>query len=75
VAVESKKPYPVTVLRVSPKLIARGAQLWRMWWEKLENCEQSGHFPGYVEGVEDWDDEEQSATLGDWEDDEEESAA
>lgn len=75
VAVESRKPYPVTVLHVSPQLVAKGAGLWRTWWEKLENCEQSNHWPGYVEGVEEWEDEAPSSGLSDWQDEESEDAA
>ncbi len=75
VAVESKAPYPVTVLHVSPEMIAKGAAAWRIWWEKLENCEQSNHWPGYVEGVEEWEDDAPGSGLSDWEDEENEDAA
>ncbi len=56
-------------------MIAKGAQAWRIWWEKLENCEQSNHWPGYTEGVEEWEDEGPRSGLSDWEDEEDEDAA
>lgn len=58
VAVESTAPYPVTVIRVTDKMMAKGERQCRMWFEQLLVCERSGHFPGYVEADVDWDDEE-----------------
>lgn len=58
VAVESVAPYPVTVIRVTDKMIDRGMRQWRVWFEQLLVCEQSGQFPGYVESDVDWDDDD-----------------
>ena len=73
VAVESKKPFNVTTLRVTPEMITKGQKAWRAWWERLEVCEQSNHFPGYSEADIDWVDEEKSG-LSDWEDEDEDAA-
>jgi hypothetical protein len=58
VAVESSPPYPVTVVRVTPKMIDKGARQWRVWFEQLLVCERSGTFPAYVEADVDWDDDD-----------------
>lgn len=55
VAVESAPPYPVTVLRVCPSVLAAGARQWRMWFEMLLVCEQSNHFPAYAQGDVAWE--------------------
>lgn len=65
VAVESTPPFPVTVLRVCKSMLERGQRQWRLWFERLRVCEQSGHFPGYVEGDVDWEDESDDVEL-DW---------
>jgi hypothetical protein len=58
VCVESKAPYPVTVIRVTDKMRKKGARQCRFWLEQLLVCERTGHFPGYVESDVDWDDDE-----------------
>lgn len=58
VAVESSPPYPVTVFRVTERMLARGARAWRVWFEQLLVCERANHFPAYTEADVDWDDEE-----------------
>src|SRR3569832_448308 len=73
VAVAMKAPYPVTELSLTPKKIAEGAKIWRRWWEALEVCEQSDHFPAYSEADVEWDVEEASDPI-DWEDDDDEAA-
>lgn len=73
VAVESTPPYPVTVFRACESILAKGRRQWRLWFETLRVCEQSGRFPGYVESDVDWEDEENDVAL-DWGDDGEEAA-
>ena len=63
--VESTKPYPVTVVKVTDKKRKKGARKCRYWLEQLLVCERTGHFPGYVEGDVEWDDEEEEVEL-DW---------
>lgn len=68
VAVESVAPFCVTTVHVSPTMIAAGARAWRFWWERLQNCEQSNHWPGYSEADEEWeDDAPDSGDAIDWE--------
>jgi hypothetical protein len=68
VVVESSAPYPVTVIRVTDKLREKGLRQCRVWFEQLLVCEQSGHFPGYVEADVDWDDEDGDGL--EWDDEE-----
>lgn len=67
VVVESVAPYPVTVVRVTDKMRDKGMRQCRFWFEQLRVCEQSGHFPGYVEADVDWDDEDEEL---EWDDEE-----
>jgi exodeoxyribonuclease VIII len=55
VAVESTPPHPVTVLRLTDNAIDQGRRLCRIWMERLLSCERANHWPGYVEGVVDFD--------------------
>lgn len=55
VAVETKPPYPVVVLRLTPHVLDLGERLCRLWMEQLLECERSGHWPGYAQGVIDLD--------------------
>lgn len=55
VAVESAAPYPVTVLKLTERAIEKGRALYRLWFEQLINCERSGSWPGYAQGVVDLD--------------------
>lgn len=75
VAVESAPPYPVTILHVCGSMLDKGRRIWRLWFEKALNCEQSGHFPGYVQSILDWEDEEPESDPLDWEDDENDEEA
>lgn len=49
VAVESTKPYPVTVFSLTYELVDRGLRSCRMWMEALNVCEQSKVWPAYAE--------------------------
>lgn len=51
VAVESKRPYAVTVLRVTDEAREQGRKLCRLWMERLLVCEQSNHWPAYVDHI------------------------
>lgn len=55
VAVEQAPPHVVTVFRLTPNLIELGARLWRLWFEQLQVCEASGHYPPYAQSVVDLD--------------------
>lgn len=70
VVVASSAPYVVTVLNVCQSKIKSGHQLWKQWFQTLLACEQSGQFGGYVDGEEDWEEEEEGDGL-DWGSDEE----
>jgi len=69
VAVESTPPYPVTVLRVCDSMLTAGQRQWRLWFERRRVCEETNHFPGYVEGDVDWEDDGGDVEL-DWDDEE-----
>lgn len=56
IAVEMVEPWPVTVLHVTPGMIAAGARQWRSWWEKLRVCEEANHWPAYTEADVEWED-------------------
>lgn len=51
VAVESKRPYAVTVYRMTDDAREAGERLCRAWMERLKVCFESEHYPGYAEGV------------------------
>ncbi len=55
VAAESKRPYPVTVYKLTAAALDQGERQWRAWWEQLMVCEAADHWPGYTEAVEDLD--------------------
>lgn len=51
VAVESTKPYIVTVFRVPPPLIEMGRRQNRHWLDRLAECEKAKSWPGYATGI------------------------
>jgi hypothetical protein len=55
VAVESAKPYIVTVFRVPQSEIDEGRRQNRAWFERLQWCEANGVWPGYATGIVDLD--------------------
>lgn len=55
IAAESAPPYPVTVLRMTPRAMEQGEKLCRVWMERLLACEAVGEWPGYVQGIVDFD--------------------
>jgi exodeoxyribonuclease VIII len=64
VAVESKAPYPCTVLRVSDNLIEQGRQMVASWLERLKVCEDADQWPGYSQSIVDLDAPEDDAVAG-----------
>lgn len=54
-AVESKRPYACTVLRLTDEARERGRKLCRLWFEQLLNCEAANHWPAYVDHIVDLD--------------------
>jgi exodeoxyribonuclease VIII len=59
VCVESSAPHVVTCVRLSPELLNLGRRLLRTWIERLKQCAEANHWPGYVEreyeqGVPEW---------------------
>lgn len=69
IAVESKSPYPVTVINCRPSILEAGRKIWRGWWETLLNCEASDIFPEYAQGDVDWEDTEGADDELEWDDD------
>lgn len=51
VAVESRRPFAVTVLRVTDEAREQGMRLCRAWFEQLLVCEATGYWPAYVDHV------------------------
>jgi hypothetical protein len=74
IGVETKVPYPVTVLKVTPRALEEGAKLTRLWLERLKQCEEADEWPGYVQSAIDLDiaEDDHGLIIGD---DEEEEAA
>lgn len=51
VAVESVRPFPVTVYRLTDEALDLGNRMWRGWLEQLLGCEQSEQWPAYAQSV------------------------
>jgi hypothetical protein len=51
VAVESKRPYPVTVIRLTDEDRIAGEKICRAWFERLLTCEASDHWPAYTDAI------------------------
>ena len=51
VCVESSAPHCVTVLRVSDALLEAGERSCLLWLERLRQCQEADHWPGYSEAV------------------------
>jgi hypothetical protein len=50
-AIESKRPYAVTVLRLDDAARTAGEKMCRLWFERLLNCEQSNAWPAYTDAI------------------------
>ena len=48
VAVEKARPFPVTVLRFTADAMELGAKLVRLWFERLQICEEANVWPVYA---------------------------
>lgn len=57
VAVESKPPHVTNVFQFTERAEDFGRRTWRLWFEQFMNCERSGAWPGYIQGVLDAPDE------------------
>lgn len=53
-AVESKRPWPVTVFRLDDGARLQGEKLCRLWMERLLSCEASNHWPSYTDAIVDF---------------------
>lgn len=51
VAIESKPPYVVTALQLTPRATEQGERLCRLWFERLLVCEQSNAWPEYSSSI------------------------
>lgn len=63
VAVESVAPYPVTVFELTSTAIEMGRRLWRGWLERLQVCEEAGHWPAYTDAIVPFDVSDMDATI------------
>lgn len=52
VAVETVKPYAITVLELTPDALSEGEKCWRLWFERLLVCEAANSWPAYTEVIE-----------------------
>lgn len=51
VAVESKRPFAITVLRIDDDARLQGEKLCRLWMERLLTCEASNAWPAYTDAI------------------------
>lgn len=51
IAVESVRPHPVVVYRLSERAVEMGRRLCKLWLEQYLACAQSGSWPGYTESL------------------------
>lgn len=49
IAVESKPPFAVVVMPVTPRALEEGRKMIRLWIERLGVCEAAGEWPGYTQ--------------------------
>jgi PDDEXK-like domain of unknown function (DUF3799) len=63
IAVESKPPFPVTVMKLTDHALDLGRRQYSLWLERFLACEQSGQWPGYVQSVVDLDVAEDETEL------------
>jgi PDDEXK-like domain of unknown function (DUF3799) len=63
IAVESKPPYPVVVLKLTDRALELGRKQYSLWLERFMACEQSGEWPGYAQSIVDLDVPEDETEL------------
>jgi hypothetical protein len=51
IAVESKRPFAITVLRLDDEARIAGERLYRGWFERLLVCEASNYWPAYTDSI------------------------
>jgi len=51
VAVEANPPYVCQVFKLTKNALETGTKQWRLWFERLLQCEAANHFPGYCESI------------------------
>ena len=51
VAVETKPPYVVTCLELTPRALDFGRRTYSLWFERLRTCEESDYWPGYSDAI------------------------
>lgn len=51
IAVESKRPHPVTVMQLTDRAIDHGRRACRLWLERLIACEAFDRWPAYCESI------------------------
>lgn len=66
IGVESTPPHVVQVLTLTPRMIERAHQSLTNWTERLRQCEETGHWPGYSEAecdcdIDPWEREDDDA--------------
>lgn len=52
VAVETVKPFPITVLELTPGALEAGEKCWRLWFEQVLVCEAADRYPAYTDAIE-----------------------
>lgn len=50
-AIESTDPYPVQIFRLTDDDILEGERLYTSWMQRLLECEESGYWPSYADGI------------------------
>jgi len=64
VVVESSRPFPVTVFKMTEKALEIGEKQVRMWTETLKVCLASNQWPAYAQSAMDLDVPEEDLTIG-----------
>jgi len=49
--VEALAPHVTTAFRVTDRALEEGRKHYRLWFETLRNCEESGSWPGYCDAI------------------------
>lgn len=52
VAVETKKPFAITVFDLPADVLLEGEKCWRLWFERVLACESANSWPAYSEAIE-----------------------